>query len=219
MGPAPPQPPPGRESPAVSRRARRLREAGPRAGDAREAALIDVARALVETGEFQGASIRRIAEQAGISRQGFYFYFQSKDELLAQLVTETLHSMRRPLEGRELGDAAETMRRLVAEIVAVWRRDREVLCATVELATRSESVLAHWSAEVTDGANVLVALISSATRIEALRDPAEASRTIATLIWMIERNCYMHMTRSSDETDAELAERLGELCVRALGLE
>jgi AcrR family transcriptional regulator len=199
-----------------------MREAPRRAGDVKEAALLDVARELVQQGEFQATPIGTIAKRAGISRQGFYFYYQSKDELLAQLVTETLYSSmmwRETLYDEDWSDPSESVRRLTASTVAMWRRHREVLCAAIELAPRSAAVSAHWSAAVEETADFLVDMIVSSTRIEALRDPDEARRMIATLIWTIERNCYMHVFQGSDESDSALAERVADVWIRSLGLE
>ena len=39
-----------------------------------------------------------------------------------------------------------------------------------------------------------------------------------TLVWMLERTCYMHMVHGSDESDAVLAARLSDIFIRALGL-
>jgi AcrR family transcriptional regulator len=211
-------------TPTVSRRARRMREAPRRTGDVREAALLDVARALVQAGELQTTPIGQIAQRAGISRQGFYFYYKSKDELLAQLVTETLYTnmpWRETLyrADGDWGDPAVVMGRHVTSTVAMWREHRAVLCAAIEAAPRSEPVAAHWSAAVEETADFLVDLIVSATTIEALRDPDTARRTMASLIWMIERTSYMHVSRPTDETDAELAERITGLWVRGLGLD
>jgi hypothetical protein len=42
---------------------------------------------------------------------------------------------------------------------------------------------------------------------------------MASLIWTIERNCYIHVFHGSDESDAELAERISEIWIRSLGFE
>ena len=221
MAAMPPERPNG-VTPTVSRRTRRMREAPRRAGDLKEAALLDVARDLVQRGEFQTTPIGQIAKRAGVSRQGFYFYYQSKDELLAQLVTETLYSSmmwRETFYDEDWSDPAETLRRLVASTVAMWRDNREVLCAAVEVAPRSDPVQAHWSSAVEETSDFLAGMVVTSTKIEALRDPDTARRTMASLIWMIERNCYMHVFCGSDESDGELAERIGDLWVRGLGFE
>lgn len=212
----------GTASPTLSRRARRLREAPRRAGDVNEAALLEVARELVHKGEFKTTQIGQIAKLAGISRQGFYFYYQSKDELLTQLVTETLHSSaqtwRTTLYEREWAEPSTAIREQVEAAVTMWRRHREVLRAGVELGPLS-LVQAQWVAIVKETADFLVELVVSSTKIEALRDPDAARHMMETLIWMIERNCYMHVVYGSDESDAALAQRLGDVYLRATGIE
>jgi TetR/AcrR family transcriptional regulator, ethionamide resistance regulator len=199
-----------------------MREAPRRAGDVKEAALLEAARDLVQRGEFQATPIGQIAQRAGVSRQGFYFYYQSKDELLAQLVTETLYASqpwRETLYDEDWNEPAEFMRRVTAGTVAMWRRHREVLCAAVELAPRSAALLAHWSSAVEETADFLTDMVVSSTTIEALRDPDASRRMMVTLIWMIERNCYIHVFQGSDESDAALAERISDVWIRALGFE
>jgi AcrR family transcriptional regulator len=206
----------------LSRRARRARDAPRRAGDDREAALLAVADELVRSGAFQQTPIGEIAARAGLSRPGFYFYYQSKDELLAQLVTETLY---RAMDWREDmyasdGEPRELTRRQVARTVSMWRSFPEVLCAAVDLAPRLPAVFEHWTAAVEETADFNVKLIVSATHISGLRDPDRARETMATLIWMMERNCYMHIVHgASPAEDEALAERLTSVVVRALGYD
>jgi AcrR family transcriptional regulator len=221
MSAGPPEPT-GAAAPTVSRRARRMREAPRRAGDRNEAALLDAARDLLLEGAFQDTPIRQIAERAGISRQGFYFYYQSKGELLAQLVTETLYGgmvWREGFSDADRSDPAGAIRDVLASSVANWRRHREVLGAASEMAPREPVILEHWRAVGEEVSDFLADMVVSSTSIEALRDPDEARRMFMTLVWMLERNCYMHMVHGSDESDAALSERLSDIFIRALGLE
>jgi TetR/AcrR family transcriptional regulator, ethionamide resistance regulator len=209
-------------NPTVSRRARRMREAPRRVGDVKEAALLDVARDLVQSGEFQDAPIAKIAKQAGVSRQGFYFYYQSKDELLAQLIAETLYSSqiwRDTLYEEDWSEPIDAMHRQISSTIEMWRRNREILRSAVEVAPRSPAVWARWAAIVDETADYLVDMIVASTKLEALREPDEARRTMTTLIWMIERNCYVHVVHGSDESDADLAARMSDIYIRALGVE
>src|SRR5215207_9212531 len=141
--------PTGAAAPTLSRRARRMQEAPRRAGDRNEAALLEAARDLLLEGEFQNTPIRQIAKQAGISRQGFYFYYKSKDELLAQLVTETLYgaqAWRESFSDAHWSDPAGAVRRIMAASVTNWREQREVLGAASEMAPRAPVILEHWRA-------------------------------------------------------------------------
>jgi AcrR family transcriptional regulator len=212
----------GTAAPTLSRRARRMREAPRRAGDRNEAALLEAARDLLLKGEFQNTPIRQIAKQAGISRQGFYFYYQSKDELLAQLVTETLYGgqvWRESFSDADWSDPAGAIRRIMAASVTTWRKHREVLGAASEMAPRAPVILEHWTAVAEESADFLVDMVVSATSIDALRDREAARRMFVMLVWMLERNCYMHMVHGSDESDVALSERLSDIFIRALGLE
>jgi AcrR family transcriptional regulator len=212
----------GAGAPTVSRRARRIREAPRRAGDRNEAALLEAARDLLLKGEFRQTPIREIVEQAGISRQGFYFYYQSKDELLAQLVTETLYrgQVWRDFANSDWSDPAGTIRRVIAASVATWREQRAVLGAASEMAPRAPVILEHWRAVAEESGDFLADMIVASTSIEELRDSEAARRMFVTLVWMLERNCYIHMVHGSDvDSDAALSKRLSDIFIRALGLD
>jgi TetR/AcrR family transcriptional regulator, ethionamide resistance regulator len=210
-------------APTISRRARRMREAPRRAGDVNEAALLEAARELIEKGEFQTATTGQIAKRAGISRQGFYFYYDSKDELLAQLVTETLYLSqvwRATLYVDDQGDAIEPVRKMIVTNVAAWHQHRELFAAAVEMGPRAPAVMEHWVGIVEETADFLTDRVVTSTKLEALREPQAARNMIVTLIWMIERNTYMHVVRGTDDgSDMDLAERLTDIYVRALGIE
>jgi TetR/AcrR family transcriptional regulator, ethionamide resistance regulator len=217
-----PPDPAGAAAPTLSRRARRMREAPRRAGDRNEAALLEAARELLLEGKFQNTPIREIAQQAGISRQGFYFYYQSKGELLAQLVTETLYgaqSWRESFSDADWSDPAGAIRRIMAASVSNWREQREVLGAASEMAPLEPVILEHWRAVAEESADFLADMIVASTTIDGLRDRDAARRMLVTLVWMLERNCYVHMVHGSDESDAALSERLSDIFIRALGLE
>ena len=209
-------------APTLSRRARRMREAPRRAGDRNDAALLEAASDLLLKGEFQRTPIREIAKQAGISRQGFYFYYESKDELLAQLVTETLYgaqTWRESFSDAHWGEPAGAIRRIIAASVTNWREHREVLGAASEMAPRAPVILDHWKAVAEESADFIADIVVASTSFDELRDRDAARRMFVTLVWMLERNCYMHMVHGSDESDATLSERLSVIFIRALGLD
>ena len=205
----------------ASRRARRWQGTPPRAGDLKEAALLEVAKALVQEGKFYATPIAQIAARAGVSRQGFYFYYQSKDELLAQLVTEVVDAHQPWPDTFAVDDwhtPSTVMRRLAKDTVEMWRTNRELFVAVMEVAPRSAVVFAQWRAAVEETAKLLVELIVSETTVDALRDDDAARRAMVSLIWMIERNCHVHVVYGSDETDEALADRMANVWLRSLGL-
>lgn len=62
----------------------------PTKGDQREQALIDAARVVFRDKSIGQVTIDELAGAAGIARSGFYFYFESKQALLAALVDQRL---------------------------------------------------------------------------------------------------------------------------------
>jgi TetR/AcrR family transcriptional regulator, ethionamide resistance regulator len=62
----------------------------PTKGDQREKALIDAARSVFRDKPISQVTIDELAGAAGIARSGFYFYFESKQALLAALVDQRL---------------------------------------------------------------------------------------------------------------------------------
>ncbi|NMO51670.1 TetR/AcrR family transcriptional regulator [Actinoplanes sp. TBRC 11911] len=62
----------------------------PTKGDQREQALLDAARALFQEKSIGKVTIDELATAVGIARSGFYFYFESKQALLAALCDQSI---------------------------------------------------------------------------------------------------------------------------------
>lgn len=62
----------------------------PTKGDQRELALLDAARVVFREKSISQVTIDELAGAAGIARSGFYFYFESKQALLAALVDQVV---------------------------------------------------------------------------------------------------------------------------------
>lgn len=106
-------------SPAV----RPPRRRAPSKGDRREQAILDAARSLLEQMSLSQVTIDALACAAGISRSSFYFYFDSKQAVLAALLeglSAELAAENGPwLDGTGLDEPA--LRSACAHSVAMWR--------------------------------------------------------------------------------------------------
>ena len=108
---------------------------GPTKGDQREQALLDAARVVFREKPIGQVTIDELAGAAGIARSGFYFYFESKQALLAALTDQAIGEgdveMAEWLASDGLDRAA--LRRGLARALARWRVDgrwlREVFVA------------------------------------------------------------------------------------------
>src|SRR6187551_2519369 len=97
----------------------------PTKGDQRELALVAAARAVFREKTISQVTIDELAGAAGIARSGFYFYFESKQALLAVLVDQRLAEA--DLEMAEWttteGPDREALRRGLAAGLTRWKID------------------------------------------------------------------------------------------------
>ncbi|MBL7252800.1 TetR/AcrR family transcriptional regulator [Paractinoplanes lichenicola] len=97
----------------------------PTKGDQREQALVDAARAVFREKSIAQVTIDELAGAAGIARSGFYFYFESKQALLAALVDQNLAEA--DLEMAEWlaadGIDRDALRRGLTAGLARWKAD------------------------------------------------------------------------------------------------
>src|SRR6201998_1593117 len=62
-------------------------------GDRQREAIVTAVRELLEQRSFEDLSVSAISERAGIARSGFYFYFESKYDVLALIFDEATHEL------------------------------------------------------------------------------------------------------------------------------
>src|SRR5215217_6932226 len=59
-------------------------------GDRQRDAIVTAVRELLQERSFADLSVSTISERAGVARSGFYFYFDSKYDVLAFIVKDAL---------------------------------------------------------------------------------------------------------------------------------
>lgn len=62
-------------------------------GDRQRQAILQAVRELLEEKPFAELSVSTISDRAGVARSGFYFYFDSKYSVLAQILAEATHEL------------------------------------------------------------------------------------------------------------------------------
>jgi AcrR family transcriptional regulator len=104
-----------------------------------EAQIYEQAARLFAERGYAGTTPQDIAEAAGVSRQGLYYYVRSKEEILQRLVSEmTSQTMSRiQAVASESTDAADKLRRLAYLLVI----DRATNRTRFRMLDRSEAVL------------------------------------------------------------------------------
>jgi AcrR family transcriptional regulator len=113
---------PGPSEPVVRRR-----------GDKHRQAIMRAVRELLEDRPFAELSVSTISLRAGVARSGFYFYFDSKYAVLAQILAEAaeeLEELTQYFAPRQPGESPEQFaKRMVGSAAAVYAHNDPVMTA------------------------------------------------------------------------------------------
>jgi AcrR family transcriptional regulator len=202
---------------ALKRRSRVLQK-----GDDRERRLMETAEELLAEGAFDETPVGELAARAGLSRPTFYFYFASKEALLASVIDVTHEEIAARLRLALQDEQLDPTQRLAAAITAAgdaWWQHRAAMSAAMRLAG-SVPELDERLQQAMSGVNALCTdlLIAHGTVPES-RDRRAAEALIATLALLNQRT-FAAATRSARRR-ADLGpheQRLLTIWVRTLGL-
>jgi AcrR family transcriptional regulator len=104
-----------------------------RRGDKHRQAILQAVRDLLQERPFSELSVSTISLRAGVARSGFYFYFDSKYAVLAQIVaeaTEELEELTHYFAPRQPGESPEQFaKRMVSSAAAVCAHNDPVVTA------------------------------------------------------------------------------------------
>jgi AcrR family transcriptional regulator len=177
---------------------RRARRSSPTGGDDRDirTVILDTTRELLNDRRLDEIAVADILAAAQISRGSFYFYFESKQDVLAELVrqaNERGHVAARPWLRR--GDEDEryaTVRHGISEGARLWREQAPVLRAIVENWRTDPKLNDLWLGQMAAYTE------ASAERIDRDRTSGATPRggidshvLAATLTWLGERLYYL----------------------------
>ncbi|MEO6794064.1 MAG: TetR/AcrR family transcriptional regulator [Mycobacterium sp.] len=104
-----------------------------RRGDKQRQAIVRAVRELLEEKPFAELSVSTISDRAGVARSGFYFYFDSKYAVLAQILAEATHELEELTQyfaARGVDESpAAFARRMVGSAAAVYAHNDPVMSA------------------------------------------------------------------------------------------
>ncbi|BBZ45187.1 TetR/AcrR family transcriptional regulator [Mycobacterium parmense] len=117
----------------MSRHAANPEPGARRRGDKQRQAILAAVRELLQEKPFAELSVSTISVRAGVARSGFYFYFDSKYAVLAQLMaeaTEELEELTQDFAPRSPGETPEEFaKRMVGSAAAVFAHNDPVMTA------------------------------------------------------------------------------------------
>jgi TetR/AcrR family transcriptional regulator, ethionamide resistance regulator len=187
MGPG--QPPTGPGPPVRRQHGRRAAAPG---GDLREAILAATTSLLADR-QFSDLAVSDILTAAAVSRGTFYFYFDSKHDVLAELVRRAVaegHAAAAPWLARP-ADPAAALRAGITAGAELWQRSAPVLRAIVENWRTDPRLAALWLDQMQTFTDATVAQITADP--SALRNLSghDIPAIAASLTWLGERLYYL----------------------------
>ncbi len=192
------------------------RRRSPSRGDRREQAILDGARALLETTPLSQITTDQLAAAADLSRSSFYFYFDSKSALLAALLdglSAELAAENTPwLEA--VGPDEAALRQATRHSVALWRTHGGLL----RQAWRGDDgvpQLAAWRAELVERGTRRTAAKIERDRAAGLAPAGPPSAAVLAGAVLALKNDLLAQARPPQD-DARVVEDLVVLTLRLL---
>jgi AcrR family transcriptional regulator len=163
--------------------------------DVREAILAATERLLTRQ-RFAEVAVADILAEAGVARGSFYFYFESRYAVLAELARRAVgggHDAAQPwLDRNDTGDPRATLRQGVLEGAKVWHEHAAVLRAVVENWRDDPELGALWVELIETYTTAAVDRIEADRRAGLAPPPRVDTRQLASsLSWLAERLYYL----------------------------
>jgi AcrR family transcriptional regulator len=172
--------------------------------DLREAILTATAGLLAEH-SFGDLAVSQILAAAGVSRGTFYFYFDSKQAVLAELVRRAVaqgHAAASPW----LAVPADPVAALRAGTTAgaeLWRASAPVLRAIVENWRTDPRLTELWLEQMQSFTDATIGQISADPRALAILDGQDIQAVASALTWLSERLYYLAATGTPPFADQD----------------
>ena len=163
--------------------------------DLREAILAATA-GLLATTSFGDLAVSDILTAAGVSRGSFYFYFDSKHDVLAELVRRAVaagHAAAQPWLAGPGGpdDPAAALRAGITAGAELWQASAPVLRAIVENWQTDPRLEALWTEQMQTFTDATVAQINADPRARERLAGRDIPALASALTWLGERLYYL----------------------------
>jgi len=194
-------------------------------GDKREQAILEGAYDLLRTVPLRNISIDDLTKRAGLSRSSFYFYFESKWQVLSALlsrVTADVFQASQLIFERPAGMPPEAaIEHAVNEVIQVWERHGHVLREVGDAAAAEPDLQKQWDSILGRFIDASAAGIERDRAAGVAIDGPPARSLAAALMWMGERNLSLMSMRSENAIPLEsMAQTVTTIWLRTVyGLE
>ena len=186
-----------------------------RRGQERRDKLLAFATARFAENGFHATSVSDIVDGVGVGKGVFYWYFESKDELLIEILRESLRDLR-ATQAAAIADAADPLQRLEAGIRAslVWSARNPEIIKLVAFGASEEP----FARVLRRGRDIVIA--DSARLIEQAGDLGQIMNgnpvMMALAVKAVIDTLAQEYARADGDIDDETVETAVRFCLRGL---
>ncbi len=183
---------PRRDHDATAPGASRTRSKRPAGRNVREA-ILDATRDLLNDHQFSELSVADILTAARVARGSFYFYFQSKHDVLAELVRRAVaqgHEAAQPWLSHP-PDKTAALRAGITAGASAWQANASVLRAIVENWRTDPQLTALWLDQMQSFTDATITQISADPQAAARLAGPGITAVASALTWLGERLYYL----------------------------
>jgi TetR/AcrR family transcriptional regulator, ethionamide resistance regulator len=172
------------------------RSAPDRAGGELREAILAATAGLLATTSFGDLAVGDILTAAGVSRGSFYFYFDSKHDVLAELVRRAVAAGHAAAEPWLAGpaDPAAALRAGITAGAQLWQASAPVLRAIVENWRTDPRLEMLWTDQMQTFTDATVAQIGADPRARERLAGQDIPALASALTWLGERLYYLAAT-------------------------
>jgi len=183
---------------------RRARQPGDQGSEVREA-ILSATVSLLEDHQFADLAVSDILRAAGVSRGSFYFYFDSKQDVLAELVRRAVaqgHAAASPWLARP-ADKIAALRAGTEAGAMLCRANAPVLRAIVESWHTDPRLTELWRQQMQTFTDAALDQISGDEHVLKRLAGMDVAAVVSSLTWHSERLYYLAATgtRPFDDQD------------------
>lgn len=185
--------------------------------------LVDVALRRFREDGYAATTMRRIAEEAGVSLGNAYYYFASKDELVHELYLRVQHEHRDRATPRFVrgGPLAENFRTALHTGLDVMAPYHGFGGTFLQVALPPGSSASPFSAESGGAREMAVGLMAEVVTLSRGRVPAGLREQLPTLLWLAYLGVTLHWVTDpspGQRRTRRLVDRLAPLLARLVRL-
>jgi AcrR family transcriptional regulator len=186
-------------------------------GDQRREALLRALDDLLHESDLESITIADITARAGVTRSGFYFYFENKASCMAALgadvYVESIAAAGHLADGSL--SPAQRIERMTEDLVATVRRHHYLYRAMLEARRHGGGIREMWDGYL-ESFVVPVAQYIDAERAAGRAPAGPHSRTLATLLLQLSDRTLEQLGPADTPDDRHRAEALATIWLRSI---